>query len=70
MHDALDWLASWFPKYGVLAICLAAIFGIAGLIARAIGTPLTVATASWLFKLAGVSFAAFVLMAIFYAFRL
>lgn len=70
MHDALDWLASWFPKYGVIAICLAAVFGVFGLVARAIGSPLTVPVAAWLFKLAGLSFAAFVLMAIFYAFRL
>jgi hypothetical protein len=68
MHDTLDWLASFFAKYGARAICVAAIFAIAGWICSMIGTAKPYS--AWLFRLAGLSFVAFILMAIFSAFRL
>jgi hypothetical protein len=68
MRDALDWLAGFFPKYGVRALCLAVVFVVAGWVCAQIAAARPCAT--WLYRLAGLLFIAFVLMACFYAFKL
>jgi len=67
MRDALAWLASFFPTWGVRALCLAILFGISWWISTLI--PTAKVASPWLLKLAAVCFVAFVLMACFYAFR-
>lgn len=64
MHDALAWLASLFQKYGTRAICLAVVFVVAGWICAQV--PAARPCAAWLYRLAGLAFVAFVLMAAFY----
>jgi hypothetical protein len=67
MHDALNWLASFFPTWGVRALCLSIVFALSWWISTLI-QPAKVAS-PWLLKLAAICFVAFILMACFYAFK-
>jgi ABC-type multidrug transport system permease subunit len=67
MHDALEWLASFFPKYGTRALCLAVLFALAAWVCSMIAPARP--CVPWLWKLAAACFVAFVLMACFFAFR-
>lgn len=69
MTDALHWLGSFFPRYGSLALSLALVLAIAGLLLRAIGGKTAASLAPTVLRVAGVVFVAFVLMAAFHAFR-
>lgn len=69
MREALDWLASFFPKYGALLLACTAIFATAAFLLRHAEGRLADAVAGWCIRLAGVAFIAFVLAAIFAALR-
>jgi len=69
MHDTMEWLASFFPKWGGRALGIAIIFAVAGTTCRWIGDAASPFSRT-LLCLAGIAFVAFVLMAAFWAFRI
>jgi len=66
MHTTLQWLGSFFEKWGVIAFWIAVIFAVLGGVLKLIASPLTNPLIRYLFYGAGISIAVFVLTAIFY----